>query len=59
MRKPIKGCREFFPDGVRVLDELAHLLSQQEIVQGAELRELLAKVPSKPLTLLPEIAEPS
>jgi cell division protease FtsH len=42
-----------------ILDDLAHLLSQKEIVQGSELREMLAKSPSKPLTLRPETTEPS
>ncbi len=35
----------------KVLDDLAHLLSQKEIVLGPELREMLSKSPSKPLTL--------
>ena len=38
----------------KVLDDLAHLLSQKEIVQGPELREMLSKSPFKPLTLRPE-----
>jgi cell division protease FtsH len=37
-----------------VLDDLAHLLSQKEIVQGPELREMLSKSTSKALSLRPE-----
>jgi cell division protease FtsH len=31
----------------KVLDELAHLLSQEEIVQGEELRKMLGKPPAE------------
>jgi hypothetical protein len=30
-----------------VLDDLAHLLSQKEVVQGEELREMLGKTPAE------------
>jgi cell division protease FtsH len=32
-----------------VLDDLAHLLSQREIVQGEELRKMLGKIPAEKL----------
>ena len=31
----------------KVLDDLAHLLSQKEVVQGEELRNMLGKTPGK------------
>jgi cell division protease FtsH len=31
----------------KVLDELAHLLSQKEVVQGEELRKMLGKTPAE------------
>ena len=31
----------------KVLDELAHLLSQEEVVQGGELRKMLGKTPAE------------
>jgi cell division protease FtsH len=31
----------------KVLDELAHLLSQEEVVQGEDLRKMLGKAPAE------------
>jgi cell division protease FtsH len=36
-----------------VLDELAHLLSQEEVVQGGELRKMLGKTPAE-TSLVPQ-----
>jgi hypothetical protein len=41
-RKPINACAKSFRNGEQSLMILAHLLSQQESVQGEELRTMLA-----------------
>jgi len=49
--------RKILSERRNVLDDLAHLLSQKEIVQGQELREMLSK--SKPGTASPSPEQPS
>ena len=49
-RKPIRRVRKILSERRNVLDDLAHLLSKKESVQGDELRKMLSKPTS------PEIA---
>jgi cell division protease FtsH len=57
IEKAHERVRKILSERRNVLDDLAHLLSQKEIVQGQELREMLAA--SKPGTASPSPVRPS
>ncbi len=57
IEKAHERVRKILLERRAVLDDLAHLLSQKEIVQGQELREMLAA--SKPGTASPSPVQPS
>ena len=54
IEKAHERVRKILSERRNVLDDLAHLLSQKEIVQGQELREMLAASKPGTPTTLPE-----